>query len=93
LAGDPRLSAAWRDRANKDIGDPQFLAALLLKCSAAMNPGGSTVFSSTNEDRIRKNVMVFRDSQADPSGIRELISNPPAPDAGWAELAGVSAHS
>jgi hypothetical protein len=75
LAADTDLSASWSLRLNADCTDPELLAALILKHSTSMNPGGCVLFSSTSAQRIKRNAAVFGDRNANVSALPDLIAD------------------
>lgn len=91
LAGDLNLDAYRRARRNSKAEDQELMGAFLLKYSALMNPLGCTIFSSTNETRIKVNVEVFSDPHADPSWMPQLIPALDASEHPTSEMTGSAA--
>jgi D-threo-aldose 1-dehydrogenase len=61
VTSEPERRHAWRERVGRDCGDPEVVAALLLRQAARENPEGVVLFSTIRTEHVRSAVQAIAD--------------------------------
>jgi D-threo-aldose 1-dehydrogenase len=65
VAGDAATRRRWHDAVGRDCGDPDVVAALLLRRAARANPDGVVLFSSIRPERVRQAAVALASDRTD----------------------------
>ena len=73
LLFDPGPSGSWSNELGVDCSRPDVLAGLALAAARWLNPGGTTLFFSRREERIRANVAAVHEHAGEPARVARFV--------------------